>query len=152
MLTNIGKSVQEILKTLDQMLETLIWNPNCYNCSFSVDPGEDQQRLKQPLHDRMTRNFVTSIYALLLYTVASVFDFSAMRQTIKKKKKKRKKKKKKSSNRYIIALYRPIFQLFEGSTWAFAFKVKYLNNYKRYHHDRHIVGKVFSLCIRRQKV
>ena len=51
-----------------------------------------------------------------------------------------------------LTLYRPIFQLQEGSKLAFALKEQYLNNYERYHHDRHTNGKVFSLRIRRQNV
>ena len=47
-----------------------------------------------------------------------------------------------------LTLYRPISQLLEDSKLAFALKEQYLNNYKRYHHDRHTVGKVFSLRIR----
>ena len=44
------------------------------------------------------------------------------------------------------------FQLLEGSSLAFAPKEQYLNNYKRYHHVRHTVGKVFSLRIQRRTV
>ena len=51
-----------------------------------------------------------------------------------------------------LTLYRRIFQLLEGSSLAFALKEQYINNYKRYHHVRHTVGKVFSLRIQRQKV
>ena len=50
-----------------------------------------------------------------------------------------------------LTLYRPIFQLLEGSNLAFALKEQYINNYKRYHHDRHTIGKVFSFRIRWQK-
>ena len=52
----------------------------------------------------------------------------------------------------ILTLYRPISQLPENVKLAFALKEQYLNNYKRYHHDRHTVGKVFSLRIRWWKV
>ena len=45
---------------------------------------------------------------------------------------------------HILTLYRRIFQLLEGSSLAIALKEQYLNNYKRYHHVRHTVGKVFS--------
>ena len=55
-------------------------------------------------------------------------------------------------NLSIKTLYRRIFQLLEGSSLAFALKVQYLNNYKRYHHVKHTVGKVFSLRIQRRKV
>ena len=51
-----------------------------------------------------------------------------------------------------VTLYRRIFQLLEGSSLAFALKEQYINNYKRYHHVRHTVGKVFSLCIQRQSI
>ena len=51
-----------------------------------------------------------------------------------------------------LTLYRRIFQLLEGSSLAFALKEQYLDNYKRYHHVRHTVGKVFSLRIQRRKV
>ena len=47
-----------------------------------------------------------------------------------------------------LTLYRPISQLLEDLKFAFALKEQYLNNYKRYHHDRHTVRKVFSLQIR----
>ena len=50
--------------------------------------------------------------------------------------------------RRFLSLYRPISQLLENMKLAFALKEQYLNNYKRYHHDRHTVGKVFSLRIR----
>ena len=49
---------------------------------------------------------------------------------------------------HFLTLYRPISQLPEDSKLAFALKEQYLNNYKRYHHDRHAVGEVFSLRIR----
>ena len=51
-----------------------------------------------------------------------------------------------------LTLYRPISRLLEDSKLAFALKEQYLNNHKRYHHDRHTVGKVFSLRIRWWKV
>ena len=51
-----------------------------------------------------------------------------------------------------LTLYRRIFQFLEGSNLAFALKEQYLNNYKRYHHVGHTVGKVFSLRIQRRKV
>ena len=53
---------------------------------------------------------------------------------------------------HFLTLYRRIFQLLEGSSLAFALKEQYLNNYKRYHHVRHTVGKVFSLHIQRRNV
>ena len=52
----------------------------------------------------------------------------------------------------VLTLYRPISQLLEDLKLAFALKEQYLNNYKRYHQDRHTVGKVFSLRIRWWKV
>ena len=52
----------------------------------------------------------------------------------------------------FLTLYRPISQLLEDLKLAFALKEQYLNNYKRYHHNRHTVGKVFSLRIRWWKV
>ena len=53
---------------------------------------------------------------------------------------------------YVCLLYRRIFQLLQGSSLAFALKEQYLKNYKRYHHVRHTVGKVFSLRIQQRKV
>ena len=53
---------------------------------------------------------------------------------------------------WSLTLYRPISQLLENLKLAFALKEQYLNNYKRYHHNRHTVGKVFSLRIRWWKV
>ena len=44
----------------------------------------------------------------------------------------------------LFTLYRPIPQLLEDLKLAFVLKEQYLNNYKRYHHDRHTVGKVVS--------
>ena len=55
-------------------------------------------------------------------------------------------------SRISLTLYRPNSQLLENVKLAFALKGQYLNNYKHYHHDRHTIGKVFSLPIRWWKV
>ena len=46
----------------------------------------------------------------------------------------------------------PLADGFHSKKLAFEFRRQYVNDYKLYHHDRHTVGKVFSLRIQLRKV